>query len=158
MRSQGEGRKVNTGLRGLVPRSGLPLAAERPLYSELVNTRHGHATTHTPTWRRRHPSEPLRPVSLPPTPAGFPPPPGPLSCLFASRWLYDGREARLPLLAFFGRGPAAVSSSLPDPVDSASGDPAPDSLGEDAFIYSFLPRRPVLGLQNGVCALGPPFP
>ena len=27
-------------------RSGFPLAAERPLYSELVNTVHGHATTH----------------------------------------------------------------------------------------------------------------
>ena len=38
--SQGKGLKVNTGLRGLVLRFGCPLAAERPLYSELVNTRH----------------------------------------------------------------------------------------------------------------------
>ena len=30
-RSQGH----NTGLRGLAPRSGFPLAADRPLYSEL---------------------------------------------------------------------------------------------------------------------------
>ena len=34
-RSQGKGLKVNTGLRGLAPRSGFPLAADRPLYSEL---------------------------------------------------------------------------------------------------------------------------
>ena len=33
-RSQGH----NTGLRGLVLRFGFPLAAERPLYSELVDT------------------------------------------------------------------------------------------------------------------------
>ena len=33
-RSQGH----NTVLRGIVPRSGFPLAAERPLYSELVDT------------------------------------------------------------------------------------------------------------------------
>ena len=37
-RSQGKGLKVNTGLRGLAPRSRFPLAAERPLYSELVKT------------------------------------------------------------------------------------------------------------------------
>ena len=40
--------------------------------------------------------------------------------LFAFRRSSDGRGARLPLLAFFSRGPAVVSSSLPDPVDSAS--------------------------------------
>ena len=40
-RSQGKGHKVNTGgIRGLALRSGFPLAAERPLYSELVDTRH----------------------------------------------------------------------------------------------------------------------
>ena len=33
-RSQGH----NTGLRGIAPRSGFPLAADRPLYSELVDT------------------------------------------------------------------------------------------------------------------------
>ena len=49
----------------------------------------------------------------------------------------DGCGARSPLLAFFGRGPAAVPSSLPDPVDSASGGPAPDSLGEGGGIGSY---------------------
>ena len=38
-RSQGH----NTGLRGIVPRSGFPLAAERTLYSELKNTLRGLA-------------------------------------------------------------------------------------------------------------------
>ena len=71
-RSQGKGRKISTGLRGLVPRSRFPLAAERPLYSELVNTRQGHATTHTP-WRRRRQSQPLRPASLPRRRLGPPP-------------------------------------------------------------------------------------
>ena len=52
-----------------------------------------------------------------------------------------------PRLAFFGRGPAAVSPSLPAPVDSASGDPVPDSSGEGGGIGS--PRRPSPG--GGAC-------
>ena len=44
-----------------------------------------------------------------------------------ARWLSDGAR-HFPRLAFFGCGPVAVSSSLPDPVDSASvheGEPTP---------------------------------
>ena len=63
--------------------------------------------------------------------------------LFASRWSCDGRGARLPLLAFSGRGPTAVSPSLPAPVDSASGDPMPNSSGEGGGLGS--PRRPSPG-------------
>ena len=44
-----------------------------------------------------------------------------------------------PPSPFFGRGPAAVSPSLPAPVDSASGDPMPDPSGEGGGIGS--PRR-----------------
>ena len=46
------------------------------------------------------------------------------------------RGARLPLLYFFDRGFAAVSPSLSDPVDSAGGDPVPDSPGEGGGIGS----------------------
>ena len=46
-RSQGKGRKVNTGPRGLALRSGFPLAAERPLYSGLVDTNQTLARQHT---------------------------------------------------------------------------------------------------------------
>ena len=58
-RSQGKGLKVNTGLRGLVLRFGCPLAAERPLYSELVNTRHKHDVHSHPTSSLRAPSPDL---------------------------------------------------------------------------------------------------
>ena len=40
---------------------------------ELVDTRQGHATTHTPPWRRRRQSQPLRSVSLPRLRWGSPP-------------------------------------------------------------------------------------
>jgi len=52
------------------------------------------------------------------------------SLLFAFRWSGVGCGARLPLLYFFDRGLAAVSPSLSDLVDSAGGDPVPDSPGE----------------------------
>ena len=54
----------------------------------------------------------------------------------AFRWSGSSCGARLPLLCFFGRSPTAVSSFLPDPIDSASGDPAPDSPGEGGGIGS----------------------
>ncbi|EOD08976.1 hypothetical protein EMIHUDRAFT_216777 [Emiliania huxleyi CCMP1516] len=50
----------------------------------------------------------------------------------------DGRGARPPLLAFFSRGPATVSSSLSDSVAITDGDPVPDSPGEDGSIASWL--------------------
>ena len=87
-RSQGKGHKINTGLRGLVLRFGCPLAAERPLYSELVNTRHEHDVP-------SHPTSPLRapPPDLPtPHPKGFPSPPGPPSCS-----LSDGQATSEPI-------------------------------------------------------------
>ena len=96
-----------------------------------MNTRHEHDT-------HSHTTSPLRAPSrgvLILTP-GEAPLSSELSLLFAFRWSSDGRGARPPLLAFFGRGPATVSSSLPDPADSASGDPAPDPLGEDGGIGS----------------------
>ena len=131
-RSQGKGRKINTGLQGLVPRSRFPLAAERPLYSELVNTRQGHATTHPPPWRRRRQSQTLRSVSLPRLRWGSPP----RSVRSPVCFSMVVRRARGPTSppSLFGCGPAAVSSSLPDPVDSASGDPTPDSPGEGGGI------------------------
>ena len=117
-------------------RSGFPLAAERPLYSELLNTRHEHDNTPTFLIDNTTRSPPLRARPPHPHSEGGPPSPRP-SLLFAFRRLRDGCGARSPLLAFFGRGPAAVPSSLPDPVDSASGDPAPDSLGEGGGIGSY---------------------
>ena len=50
----------------------------------------------------------------------------------------DGRGARPPLLAFFSRGPATVSSSLSDSVAITDGDPVPDSPGEGGSIASWL--------------------
>ena len=116
-------------------RSGFPLAAERPLYSGLIDTRHCTTTHDTFLTDVTTRNPPLRARSRHPHSEGGPPSPR-SSLLFAFRWLRDDCGARPPLLAFFGRGPAAVSSSLPDPADSASGDPAPDPLGEDGGIGS----------------------
>ena len=60
----------------------------------------------------------------------------------AFRWSGSSCGARLPLLCFFGRGPTAVSSSLPDPVDSAFGDPAPDSPGKRRRHWVVSPPLP----------------
>ena len=111
-----------------------------------MNTRQGHATTHPPPWRRRRQSQTLRARSLlPPAPVEVPPPVRVRSSCLPSRWLYGGRGARPPLLAFFGCGPAAVSSSLSEILlTSASGDPAPDSPGKGGGIGS---RR--LSAQGG---------
>ena len=136
-RSQGKGRKSKHRSPRVSPRSRFPLAAERPLYSELINTRHAHDV-------HPHSTSPLEasPFGLPPSVRRGPPI---LSVLppLAFRWLGNGCGARPPLLAFFGRGPAAVSPSLPAPVDSASGDPMPNSSGEGGGIGS--PRRPSPG-------------
>jgi len=98
-RSQGKGHKVNTGgIRGLALRSGFPLAAERPLYSELIDTRRYTATrtllTDIAAW---NPPPPLRAApSLPPfrrgssLPSVLPPARLPI-------WSRDGCGARLPL-------------------------------------------------------------
>ena len=84
-RSQGKGHKVNTGgIRGLALRSGFPLAAERPLYSELIDTRRYTATrtllTDIAAWNpppaAAAPCGPL----LTPIPKGLLPPLGPPSC------------------------------------------------------------------------------
>ena len=109
----------------MVLRFGCPLAAERPLYSELLNTRHEHDV-------HPHPTSPLRapPPGLPTTP----PEGAPLSSrsflLFAFRWSGVGCGARLPLLYFVDRGPAAVLSSPPGLVGPADGDPMSDFPGE----------------------------
>ena len=102
-----------------------------------MDTRHAHPySTYIPT--RRHPSGLWLGLSYPP---------GPPSPRLAFRWSGSSCGARLPLLCFFGRGPTAVSSFLPDPVDSASGDPTPDSPGEDGGLGSC--RHPSPGGRAG---------
>ena len=103
-----------------------------------MNTRHAHDThSHTTS----PPRAPSRKVLI------LTPEEAPLSSefflLFAFRWSSDGRGARPPLLAFFSRGPATVSSSLSDSVAITDGDPMPDSSGEGGGIGS--PRRPSPG-------------
>jgi len=101
-----------------------------------MDTRHEH-DTHSQTTSplrapfSRGPRLPLRGgAGGSPLPRAHPPVRSPI-------WLSDGRGTRPPLLAFFGCGPAAVSSSLPDSVDPADGDPVPDSpAGEDGGIGS----------------------
>ena len=89
-----------------------------------MDTRHEHDTPSHTTSPLRAPSRGV--LILTPEEA-------PLSSefflLFAFRWSSDGRGARPPLLAFFSRGPATVSSSLSDSVAITDGDPMPDSLG-----------------------------
>ena len=103
-----------------------------------MNTRHEHDTHSHTTSPLRAPSRGV--LILTPEEA-------PLSSefflLFAFRRLSDGRGARPPLLAFFSRGPATVSSSLSDSVAITDGDPMPDSSGEGGGIGS--PRRPSPG-------------
>ena len=81
------------------------IAAERPLYSELVNTRHEHDV-------HSHPTSPLRapPPDLPtPHPKGFPSPPGPPSCS-----LSDGQaSAAEPAFPSYTSSTAASPPSRP---------------------------------------------
>ena len=90
-----------------------------------MNTRHEHDTHSHTTSPLRAPSRGV--LILTPEEA-------PLSSefflLFAFRWSSDGRGARPPLLAFFSRGPATVSSSLSDSVAITDGDPVPALLTE----------------------------
>ena len=81
--------------------------------------------------------------SYTPIPKGLLPPLGPRSSfLLAFRWSRDGCGARCPAplpsySLFRGCGPVAVLPSLPDLVDSADGDPVPDSPpGEGGSIRS----------------------
>ena len=89
----------------MVLRFGCPLAAERPLYSELVNTRHEHDV-------HSHPTSPLRapPPDLPtPHPKEFPSPPGPPSCS-----LSDGQaSAAEPAFPSYTSSTAASPPSRP---------------------------------------------
>ena len=85
-----------------------------------MDTRHAHDV-------HPHSTSPLRPLALLSSRS---------SPRLAFRWSGSSCGARLPLLCFFGRGPTAVSSFLPGPVDSASGDPAPDSPGEGGGLMS----------------------
>ena len=98
-----------------------------------MNTRHEHDTHSHTASSLRAPSRGvlvLTPEEVPLSSEFF------LLFAFRDGRASDGRGARPPLLAFFSRGSATVSSSLSDSVAITDGDPVPDSPGEDGGIGS----------------------